>query len=236
VSLPPAVVGQVEQLQLPDVLRPERMPSWPAWVASHIGLLKIDEQPDPKTGRYRPIPTLPASSILTAAKRKELERHAKQLDGLLKYTPDKDGQAEQDVVMAVTEMMLVYWSQTQTDLSVEARGRAMVTAALSDVPAWAVQAAIRRWHRGECGRNEKGQPYDNRWCPAPAELRAIALAELHPLNERLNTVETLLRAEPRIEYSDEHRRRMRERFAELSRTLRASPVGKDGSGGGISAS
>ena len=67
-------------------------------------------------------------------------------------------------------------------------------------------------------------------------MRRIALAEMHPINERLRTVEMLLRAEPRIEYSDEHRRIMREKLVGLSLELRASPVGKDGSGGGFSAS
>ncbi|HEY2757791.1 MAG TPA: hypothetical protein VGJ01_18845 [Pseudolabrys sp.] len=61
-SLPPAVVGQVEQLQLPDVRRPERMPSWPEWVVSHIASLQIEVQPNPKTGKWRPVPTLPANS------------------------------------------------------------------------------------------------------------------------------------------------------------------------------
>jgi hypothetical protein len=157
------------------------------------------------------------------------------LDALSKRTPIKDPQAEQDTLVAVTKMMVALPSMTQNELSAEVRGEAFM-AALDDVPAWAVQAAVRRWYRGECGKNAKGEPYDCHWCPAPAELRRIALAEMYPLNERLNTIEGLLRAELRLQYTDEHRRSMCERFAELSRNIRASLVGNNGSGGGISAS
>jgi hypothetical protein len=232
---PPAVVGQVEPLQLPDVRRLEQMPSWPVWVASRIGLLRTEAQPDPTTGRWREVPTLPKNSTLTAAEREELARHARQLGALCQRTPVNDPNIEQETLVAVTKMTLVLPSMTQNDISAEARGEAFM-AALDDVPVWAVQAAIRSWYRRNCGKNDKGEPYDYHWCPAPAELRCIALAEMRWVNQRANMIQTLLRAEPRIEYSDEHRRAMCDRFAELSRTLRASPVGKDGSGGGISAS
>jgi hypothetical protein len=61
-SLPPAVVGQVEPLQLPDVRRPEQMPCLPVWAASHIALLRTEAQPDPNTGKWREVPTLPKNS------------------------------------------------------------------------------------------------------------------------------------------------------------------------------
>jgi hypothetical protein len=172
---------------------------------------------------------------LTAGEHEELARHAKQLYALFQRTPVNDPNVEQETVVAVTKMTLVLSSATQNDISAEARGEAFM-AALDDVPVWAVQAAIRSWYRRNCGKNDKGEPYDYHWCPAPAELRCIALAEMRWVNERADTIQTLLRAEPRIEYSDEHRRTMCERLAELSRTLRASLVGKDGSGGVVSAS
>lgn len=231
----PATIGtdRLEQLQLPDVRRPERMPSLPAWVASRIDSLRTETQPDPKTDKWRRVPTLPANSILTAAEREELERHAKQLDGLCQRTPANDPHAEQDTLVAVTKMMLVLPSMTQSELSAEVRGEAFMVA-LDDLPTWAVQAAIRRWYRREGGKNDKGEPYDYHWCPAPGELRCIALAAMRWVNERATTIETLLRAEPRIEYSDEHRRGMCERLAELFRNFGTPPVGKDGSGEAVS--
>jgi hypothetical protein len=176
--------------------------------------------------------TQPASAILTAGEREALEEHAKQLKALYRRTPANDPDAEQEILLAVTEMMLVVSIPGQNELSAEARGRAFMTA-LDDVPIWAIHAAIRSWSRGECGKGTNGQPYDYRWCPAPAELRRITLAAMHPINERLRTVEMLLRAEPRIEYSDEHRRKMCERLTGLSLKLRASLVGSNGSGEGV---
>jgi hypothetical protein len=201
------------------------MPSWPAWVALRIGLLTTETQLDRKTGRKRPMAMLPANSTLTTAEREELERHAARLDALRNCTAANDAEAENDVLVAVTKMMLVLPSATQNELSAEARGEAFL-AALDDVPAWAVVAAIRSWNRGECGPDANGQPYDYHWCPAPAELRRIALAKVRPLNERAITIQALLRAEPLLEYTDEHRRKMGERLAELSRDLQASLVGK----------
>ena len=230
-----AVVAPVEQLQLPDVQRPERTQSWPAWAASRIDLLRTDEQPDPKTGEWRLALTLPANWILTAGQREVLERHAKQLEALYQRTPAHDPDTEKEVLVALTEMMWVGSSSAQNEFSAEARGRAFLVA-LDDVPVWAVQAAIRHWDRGECGRNERGDLYDYRWCPAPAELRRMALAAMRPINERLRTVQMLLRAEARIEYSDEHRRKMCERLTALSLQLRTSLVGKDGSGGAVGGS
>jgi hypothetical protein len=171
------------------------------------------------------MPTLPANLTLKAAEREELARYVSELDALCERTPINDPQAEQDTLVAVTKMMVALPSMTQNELSAEVRGEAFMVA-LDDVPAWAVQAAVKRWYRGECGKNTKGEPCDCHWCPAPAELRRIALVEMYPLNERLNTIGALLRAEPRREFSEEHRRTMGERLAELSRNLRASLVGK----------
>ena len=171
------------------------------------------------------MPTLPANSTLTAAEREELERHVRQLVALRERTPIKDPQAEQDTLVAVTKMMVALPSMTQNELSAEVRGEAFM-AALDDVPAWAVRAAVRRWYRGECGKNAKGEAYDCHWCPAPAELRRIALAEMYPLNERLHAIEALLGAEPRREFSEEHRRSMCARLTELSMNLQTSLVGK----------
>jgi hypothetical protein len=81
------------------------------------------------------------------------------------------------------------------------------------VPTWAVAAAVRRWFRGDCGENERGQPYDYRWRPAPAELRRIALLEKRRVQHRAQTLRHLLVAEPLIEFSEEHCAQMRARLA-----------------------
>jgi hypothetical protein len=59
---------------------------------------------------------------------------------------------------------------------------------------------VRRWYRGECGANERGQPYDYHWRPSPAELRRIALFEKWRVQQRAETLRKLLAAEPLIEF------------------------------------
>ncbi len=222
-SLPAPIAYPSEELQLPDVRRLERMPSWPAWVASRIASLRTEVQPD-KTGKWRATSTLPASLILTEGQREQLARHVSDLRALQRQAPVHDAKFEHETLVAVTKMMLVLSSPAQNDVSAEARGEAFM-AALDDIPTWAVHSAIRGWYREACGKNAQGHAYDYHWCPAPGELRRIGWAEARRVSARADQLEELLRAEPLIEFSDEHCRKMRERLANLFENLRTSPVG-----------
>jgi hypothetical protein len=94
---------------------------------------------------------------------------------------------------------------------------------------------IRRWYRGDAGVNERGEPYDCHWCPAPADVRQIAMSELWRLKSRIENLKNLLRAEPLIEFTDEHCHAMRVRLSALMHETFGIPlVGKDGSSGTIS--
>lgn len=217
-----------DRLQLPDVRRPEQMQSLPVWVGSRIASLRDDMQRD-QTGKWRPVTTIPKSSMLMVAEREEIEQHAAALDRLCDDTPTKSTSAEAAMLVVVTKMMMVLPTTTQNEQSAEARGEAFMYA-LDDIPVWSVQAAIRKLHRSDWGTDEHGRRYDYHWCPAPAELRRIAFAEMWRIKGRSQALLRLLRADPRIEYEDEHCRQMREHLAGLFPSFRTSPVGKDGSG------
>jgi hypothetical protein len=152
------------------------MPSLPGWVASRVALLKTETEPDPVTGRHRPVPTLPCNSTLNASERDALSRHAAELEACARPKAADDATAEETVLVIVTKLMLALPSPKQNEASAEARGEAYM-AALDDLPPWAVAAAARRWYRGDAGKNERGELYDCHWCPAPADLRAIARLE-----------------------------------------------------------
>ncbi len=126
----------------------------------------------PTTGQWREIPTLPANLILRAAEREELARHASALYALCRQVPANDSHAENETLLAVTKMMLVLPSTTQNEVCAEREARRLwprsMTASLG------CACRIRQWYRGDCGKNDKGQPYDCHWCPAPAELRQVA--------------------------------------------------------------
>jgi hypothetical protein len=207
------------------------MPSLPAWVALRTASVRSEVQPDPETRKWRRTPTLPSSLILNAAERDELESHIRELEALCKPTPGSSPDAEGAMLIDLTRMMLALSGPRQSEASAESRGEAYMVA-LDDLPPWAVRSAIRRWYRGDAGLNERGEPFDYRWCPAPADLRKVAMHELWRVKARIVTLRTLLTAEPLIEFTPEHCHTMRARLASLMHeTFGIPPVGTDGSGG-----
>lgn len=205
-----------EPIQLPDVLRLDRMPSLPAWVASRVASMKDEQQPTQADGKWRTLPTLPANLILNPAERAEAERHAADLDALCKQTPAESDEWEAATLVVLTKMMLSLPSSQQNEAGAEASGEAF-QAALDDVPTWAVAAAVRRWYRCDCGLNERGQAYDYHWRPAPGELRKVALVEKWRVASRAETLRKLVGAVPLMEFSDDHCKDMRSKLAEMWR-------------------
>ncbi len=211
-ALPAILANGPEPIPLPDVRRLDQTPSWPAWLASRVESMKDECQPALADGKYRDILTLPATLILGRAECAEVERHIDELDALCRQTPTNGAEWEAATLIVLTKLMLALPSSQQNEAGAEASGEAF-QAALDDVPTWAVAAAVRRWYRGDCGENERGQPYDYHWRAAPAELRRIALIEKWRVQQRASTLRKLLAAEPLIEFSDEHCAQMRARLA-----------------------
>jgi hypothetical protein len=221
----------LERIPLPDPRRPERMPSLPAWVASRVVSLKDEMQWEAASGKYRMTPTLSANLILSQEERDVIAEHVADLERFRGPTPADEVGAEKATLVVVTRMMLALPAARQNEASAEARGEAYMVV-LDDLPTWAVAAAVRRWYRGDAG-----DKYDYHWCPAPAELRELARIELWRVMERANKLKELLRAEPLLEFSEEHCHVMRVRLSNLiQETFGIPPVGTDGSGGKVSAS
>jgi hypothetical protein len=164
--------------------------------------------------------TLPANLMLGSSERKQIEAHAGALHAALTRTPATSADAEAETLVLVTKLMLAKPGMRSSEAGAEATGEAY-QAALEDLPPWAVAAAIRRWHRGDChDMLDKERPnYDFR--PSTAKLRAVAFAEASKVRGRVIELERVLAAVPRIEYSPEHRAEMRARLAAASPILRA---------------
>jgi hypothetical protein len=160
----------------------------------------------------RTVPTLPARLTLSQGERAEIERHVAALDSLCSQTPLEDDQWECATLVVVTKLMLALPSSQQNEAGAEASGEAFQMA-LEDLPTWAVASAVRLWYRGDCGVNERGDPYDYHWRPAPAELRKVALFEKWKVKAQADTLRKMLAAEPLIEFSNEHCEQMRARLA-----------------------
>jgi hypothetical protein len=192
------------------VRRPAKLNTLPRWVEQRCASCKTESQPGPD-GAYRMVPTLPAALIPSKEQKMLIERHIVDLNAILAMTPYEDDRHGELTLMTVTKMSLVLASREAGDLAGEAKGEAYM-AALEDVPSWAVQEAMRKWYRGDCGAK-----HDYKWQPAPATLRELAMLETYRVMGIRRKLNELLLAEPLIEYSEEEQAAMRAKMAELLR-------------------
>jgi hypothetical protein len=89
----------------------------------------------------------------------------------------------------VAQMLMAYPMAGGSEESGRARAGAYLVA-LDDIPPWAINEAIRRWHRGEGGGNGS----NHRFAPAPAELRFAAMQILQPAKQTIAHLEAVLSA------------------------------------------
>lgn len=153
------------------------------------------------------MPVLPAAAMPTREQRALIEQHEAALSAIMEMTPDEDERHGEQTMTAVTKMLLVLPSRESGDLMSQAKGEAYM-AALEDVPSWAVQEAMRKWYRAECG-----EQFDYRWQPAPSTLREIALIEVYRVKGVRRKLREVLAAEPLREFSEEHMEAMKRRLS-----------------------
>jgi hypothetical protein len=211
-------LSTIEPLRMPDHRRPEQMPSLPAWVASRLASLREEQQPD-LTGRYRSVMTLPSSLMPTSSQIAAIEQHVEALKPLLEQTPAKHADFEAATLVLVTKLMMALPGARTSEEGAEATAEAYM-AALDDVPSWAVEAAIRTWHRGESIKVAQ-DPHDSRWRPAPAVLRVLAKVETWKVAGRIDELRRLTKAEQLIEFTPEQSDRGRRAMHGLSLVLKS---------------
>lgn len=187
-----------EPLKLPDLARPDRMPSLPAWVGSRIASVNEVMQKD-ASGKHRLTVVLPQALTLGSSERKQIAAHAGALRKTLDRTPSNSADAEAEMLVIITKMMLAKPGQKASEAGSEATGEAYQIA-LDDLPPWAVTAALRRWYRRDAPPVDKA-PHDYRWRPAEGILRAIAFEEAAKVRGRMIELERLLAAVPLIEFA-----------------------------------
>lgn len=220
-------LARLEPIPLPDVRRPEQILSWPAWLTSRVDAAKIAEQRDPTTGRYRSVMTLPKSSMLSPSERAVVEPAHKALQAMLLQTPENHSEivinghridTEDAMLALITKMMKAKPAQRTDEIGVEATGESYMIA-LEDVPVWAVEAALRKWYRGESVVLNPKQPHNFTWRPDTASLRKLALIERRHIANQWAQLDNLLNAEVLIEFSAEHEDMMRRAMNGLMRAI-----------------
>lgn len=127
-----------------------------------------------------------------------MQEHVDSLRSYLAETPAESVDAESQIAAVVANLMLVLPTARKSDTGQEATAEVYLEV-LDDVPWWAVKAAAKRWHRHDCGTDERGQPYDYRWVPTPGSLRRIAISETWEVKRRIKHLDRVLQARVHID-------------------------------------
>jgi hypothetical protein len=169
------------------------MPSLPEWAISRVATLQKNNQPDPTTDRRSDFWTLPRSMMPSDEQRHAMTAHIAALTPRLSETPENGDAWAKATIVLVTKMLMVLPAAQSGPETADARGEAYMVA-LEDIPAWAVDAAIRGWYR-----SAYDPAYNYRWAPGPAELRAVAYLEAWKVKERIRDLTRVLEAKPLFE-------------------------------------
>lgn len=175
-------------------LDPMNLPSLPEWLTSRLGMVS-------RQGWGQRC-KLPVRASLSSVERMELKSNLTDLNGLLLHSSLNHPSTANEVLGAITRLLLALPSKASGEATGEAKAEAYMIA-VEDSPAWAVTAAIRGWYRGE-----HGQEHNYTFAPAPAILRELAMKEHWKVAGRVKALTDLLEAVPEMEFSDEHRGEM----------------------------
>lgn len=192
---------KLEPIQPPSERRPALIPKLPAWAVSLTAAARSEPQlVVGKDGQetFRDVMVLPAAMMPTADQLREIENHIASLRYYLFQTPENSDVAETATAMAITKVLSVLPSQRRSEIGEDIRNEAYLDV-LEDVPHWAVENAIRRWHKHSCGNDERGRPHDYKWAPDPGTLRKIALEDVYAMHNRIQLIGAPMKA---VEYVD----------------------------------
>jgi hypothetical protein len=143
----------------------------------------------------RSIPHLAEGVKLTDDWRKVAEQLFDKIDRIVHSSPSAFERGEKFKILS--KMLLVAPTADRSDESTVAKISAYLDDALDDLPAWAVAAAVRHWHRAECGPE-----HNYTYAPAPGVLRSIALKELEPAKLVLRKLNLVLSAVPSFDEAE----------------------------------
>jgi hypothetical protein len=212
-----------EPIPAPDPRRPGMLPSLPQWAERLSAAVRLEPQmtPDGKSFEKQEVLVLPSQMMPSPEQRRAMIDHQDSLRSCLSDVPAHSSQAETRTATAVAKLITVLAGERKSDLADEARSEVYMDV-LDDVPCWAVETAVRRWFKHDCGTDERGKAHDYRWAPDPGTLRAVAQQEVHKLGARIGKIQLILNAR---EYVDCTAQLERGRLAMtgLTRAMKGSP-------------
>jgi len=197
-------LAKLEPIKPPSERRPATIPKLPAWAESlHAAVRSEPQLVLNKQGQetFRDVMVLPPAMMPTEDQRREIENHIASLRYYLHQTPENTDEAETAMAMAITKLLAVLPSARRSEIGTDIRNDAYLDV-LDDVPHWAVENAIRRWHRHSCGTDERGRPHDYKWAPDPGTLRVLAMDDVRSMLNRIDQVGVPLKAVEYVDCSD----------------------------------
>jgi hypothetical protein len=192
----------IEPIPLPNSRRPAMLPSLPAWAARSSGAVRLELQMtlDGKTFEKQDVLVLPKELMPNTDQRAAMAEHIDNLRSYLRQTPEQGVEYETRVATAVSKLLVVLAGEKKSELAEEARSDVYLEV-LSDVQCWAVEDAIRKWFRHDCGTDERGRPHDYKWAPDPGTLRQVAIRVAFELSARIGKLQRVLDAREYVDCS-----------------------------------
>jgi hypothetical protein len=195
-------LATIEPILLPNHRRPATLPSLPAWAGRSSAAVRLELQMtlDGKTFEKQDVLVLPKEMMPSQDQRKAITEHTDSLRSYLRQTPEQGAEYEIRVATAISKLLVVLAGERKSELAEEARSDVYLEV-MSDVPCWAVEEAIRKWFKHDCGTDERGRQHDYKWAPDPGTLRQIAIRVAFELSARIGKLQRVLDAREYIDCS-----------------------------------
>lgn len=137
---------------------------------------------------------LPSGMVLTPQDKAEIEERLKQVETIVNGSNLTTNESAKARLSLLTKMLLAFPAAgSSSEAAAQARSD-VYDDALSDIPPWALNAAIKRWARGEVPSEIGLGNLNFSFAPAPAVLRKIAKHELGPFETQAHKLRRLLKA------------------------------------------
>jgi hypothetical protein len=176
---------------------PQSMLLLPEWLTLLLTAISVGPEGEPTWSRT---PTIPASSMPTTAQRHAIEERCRQLEELARPGPDRK------IAESIGKILGYYANGTTTEAQSSIKA-SIWREVLTDLPAWAVEEARRRWFQGRI-RDGRG------FSPEPADIRREAEEICKVARGQWVLLQRILNAKPLV-----HVQLPEERLAELHAAL-----------------
>jgi hypothetical protein len=189
------MTGQAAETGRAVATKTPMLPSLPQWVNSSMAcLMEVDGKP-----------ALPERLTLSETERAFIASQVESLRERMRPA------SEREILEEFTRLMADHAQQPMSQATAKARAIGFVET-LSDLPAWAIQGAAKRWRGGEGEGNHS-------FAPNAAQIRPLAEMETLPTRTMIEKLRRLLVAVPLKHQPPMDRAKLATKFGDLASKL-----------------